>query len=458
MRQPGPDEDAFTLSLASLETLGTELRGTGRNVVRRAQLLGAFAPETEWGVGEALGLPDLEVERHPAGPHALWSAFSAATHAEGAAGRELVVVAETAPPLPPGRWGGAAAVAFLFGSEAGLSFLRHGLRGLAPHRRPSAAGLVEGWVGATGVAPGGSRGEVLLVSDEEPLRLLKAWEERAPGISVAPATGEATRYAGGSSLTPAFALFELVGRLRLGGMGMVAELRRGRSGYAGFRLDAPVRWRGPWTEPGPGLSPPTPRFLEPTPASVDAVSEGAYVPYPRYVENLPSRWRLAAHRCGRCGSLTFPLRGFCRSCGSREGLVVEHLPREAGEVEAVTTIRPGAQPTEFDPQVERAGGYDVVLVRLAPGVRVTLQVTDAAAGAASVGARVRTVLRRLYPMEGEWRYGLKAVLAESPGGARPASVGIIPSPPAPASSDPPRGSRATTRRSSARDRSAPRRG
>jgi len=42
-------------------------------------------------------------------------------------------------------------------------------------------------------------------------------------------------------------------------------------------------------------------------------------------------------------------------------------------------------------------------------MRVTLQVTDAAPCTLKVGDHVDTRLRRLYPMEGEWRYGRKAV-------------------------------------------------
>ena len=68
----------------------------------------------------------------------------------------------------------------------------------------------------------------------------------------------------------------------------------------------------------------------------------------------------------------------------------------------------GAQPTEFDWWVERAGAYDVALVEIAAGVRVTLQGTEAPVGTLRRGAIVGTMLRRLFPMEGEWRYGRKA--------------------------------------------------
>lgn len=148
-------------------------------------------------------------------------------------------------------------------------------------------------------------------------------------------------------------------------------------------------------------------------ANLSAVSEGAYVPRARYLENLPSRWRFRSETCRGCGGTTFPARGICRRCGRSDALTVLALPLDGGRVVAITTVGKGGQPTEFDPQVEAFGPYDVALVELARGMRVTLQVTDCPAGTLHVGDRVNTMLRRLYPMEGEWRYGRKAVPARS---------------------------------------------
>lgn len=145
--------------------------------------------------------------------------------------------------------------------------------------------------------------------------------------------------------------------------------------------------------------------------NLSAVSEGAYVPRPRYLENLPSRWRFLAEACGACHGTTFPARGICRRCGRRDALTPIPLPYDGGRVVAVTTVGKGGQPTEFDAQVEALGPYDVAIVELARGMRVTLQVTDTDPGALKVGDRVNTLLRRLYAMEGEWRYGRKAVPA-----------------------------------------------
>ena len=85
-------------------------------------------------------------------------------------------------------------------------------------------------------------------------------------------------------------------------------------------------------------------------------------------------------------------------------------------------VHPGAQPTEFDLSVRELGPYEVVIARAAPTVRITLQLADGAAGAVRIGDRIDTRLRRLFPMEGEWRYGRKAVAPpsrEHPDGSGP---------------------------------------
>jgi|SRR5580658_428920 uncharacterized OB-fold protein len=168
----------------------------------------------------------------------------------------------------------------------------------------------------------------------------------------------------------------------------------------------PSVWVGDWDPTVGGAGPVTPPVSLP---NEGPVSQGAYVPKARYLENLPSRWTFAAQKCPSCRTVTFPARGRCRQCGNQVGLETIRLPRDGGEVVASTVIGKGGQPTEFDAQVESSGPYGVVLVELAPGIRVTLQVADAEPGALRIGSRVATRLRRLYPMEGEWRYGRKAV-------------------------------------------------
>jgi uncharacterized OB-fold protein len=172
----------------------------------------------------------------------------------------------------------------------------------------------------------------------------------------------------------------------------------------------PSIWVGDWNEdPRSGSAVNLPRIAPFVNLSTASVSEGAYVPRPRYLENLPSRWRFVAESCGACRALTFPARGVCRSCGRVDSLRSRSLPLDGLEVVAVTVIGRGGQPTEFDPQVNALGSYAVVLAELSPGARVTLEVTDAEPGTVRIGDRVDTRLRRLYAMDGEWRYGRKAV-------------------------------------------------
>ncbi len=174
-------------------------------------------------------------------------------------------------------------------------------------------------------------------------------------------------------------------------------------------------WVGPWrARPPEGPAVERGRLRALDDVRPTAVSEGAYVPRPRYLENLPSRWNFAAEKCRSCGVTTFPSRGRCRSCGRSSGLETVALPTDGALVVATTVIGSGAQPTEFDPQVEALGPYAVVLAEVAPGLRVTLQLTDASPDEVRIGDRVDTRLRRLYPMEGEWRYGRKAVPVRPP--------------------------------------------
>jgi uncharacterized OB-fold protein len=412
-RVEGPDEDSFTLGVEALQSLGGQLQADGARALRRLHLVGSFSPEVDWAFGEALGIPNLEVRRHPASAPGLWGALAAAAHDEGSTGREAVVAADTTTAGPEDSGdvripSEAGSVAFLLGQEPGLAVLRHGFRGHAPGRPPSLKASVAGWLNALGMLPGARAGEAVLAVDDERARWQTAWEEQAPGITVTLAEPGAVSGRVARTLPAAKMLWELGRRLRTRGVGLVAEAVRGRSGFACFRLDGPVRWVGSWGMLEPGMAALNERRLE-RPSILNTVSQGAYVPHARYLENLGSRWRLIGERCSTCRALTFPSAGRCRSCGRSDGLRAEGQGRTGLEVEAVTTIGPGAQPTEFDALVEAAGAYEVAVVALGSRARATVQVTDARPGEVHVADRVRLVLRRLYPIEGEWRYGLKAV-------------------------------------------------
>lgn len=172
-------------------------------------------------------------------------------------------------------------------------------------------------------------------------------------------------------------------------------------------------WVGDWAA-DPRLGPPAPSRSAGVDRLETTVSQGAFVSAPRDEESRAARWRFVADHCPACGTTTFPPRGRCRGCRRSDGLSPERLPLNGATVVASTWIGPGGQPTEFDLPVEACGGYGVVVAEVAKGIRVTLAVIDATAEQVRVGARVDTELRRIYPIEGAWRYGRKAVAASTP--------------------------------------------
>ncbi|MFZ0699416.1 MAG: OB-fold domain-containing protein [Thermoplasmata archaeon] len=321
-----------------------------------AHLVGSFPASVDPWIPELLGHP-VTVVRHDDQPEGFVSAVRAA------AGEHLgahAILAVDAPASGPDGRSGAAAIGLLVGSGPGIEIVLSTAVPSTVRTNPS-----------------------------------------VPGVGVPRRTG------------PAFAL-----RSRFGRSGDPdAHASSGeavRFDGIEFRATGPIDWVGDWAGgPAPALPFDAARRAALGEARLFAVSEGAYVPRPRYVENLPSRWRFVAERCGHCQSLTFPARGSCRSCHRSDRIERIDLPLHGGTVLASTVVARGGQPTEFDHQVDESGPYGVVLVELAPMARVTLQVADAPPGTVRIGDRVDTRLRRLYPMEGEWRYGRKAVPAAS---------------------------------------------
>jgi uncharacterized OB-fold protein len=455
----GPDEDSFTLAVAASGLLRPEIQEAGPGRLESVHLVGAFEDRADQSLEAALGVPRLGVHRHAATPSGLWSALASAGSSAPTSGRTLLLGAEVgaARPGPPGNQRGghaAGGVAFLLGKGPGLALIGHGVPAGPRAATRDPWHLIPGWIAALPLRLKSPPGHVAFLAEENRRQWQAAWERAAPGAGLSLRGGSPSPFGDGPIVRASSVVWELAMRLPAGRIGIAGAATREEVACVGFRQDGPVQWLGSWAGPGRGLPPPGDRFLDRT-VSLDLVAQGAYLPHPRYLENLPARWRLVGERCPRCHHLTFPPRGRCRSCGEGVGLQPEPLPRSGLEVEAVTTISPGAQPTEFDPVVKASGGYDVAVLRIAPDTRATVQVTDAVPGQLRIGDRVTLVLRRLYPIEGEWRYGLKAV----PDADAPTSVG--PSGPAtprgprrrgvpPASSRAPTERRATPRRPSAR--------
>jgi uncharacterized OB-fold protein len=305
-----------------------------------------------------------------------------------------------------GRTWGAAALALLFGPGAGLEVLGHGERGHPSWKAPSARHWISAARRAVPSGAGDEPVDLVLVALVQPPVLIAEWKAGVPGTHVTPVAR------GGPEIGPTPVVSALVSLRSLpptpsGRVAIVAVVDPEQTAFLAIRNRSGMAWGA--SSESPPLEVDGKPAVQPRPPNLEAVSQGAYIPRPTYLEDLPSRWRLETERCSRCGSVGFPTRAVCRGCGATEGLHAETLPFDGLEVEAVTTISPGAQPTEFDAQVESAGSYDVVMLRASPGVRLTAQVTDTPPGTLRLGDRVSLQLRRLYATEGEWRYGLKAI-------------------------------------------------
>ncbi|MCI4350717.1 MAG: zinc ribbon domain-containing protein [Thermoplasmata archaeon] len=411
-RVAGPDEDVFTLAVGALEVLDPTAGDEGQGP-RRIHLLSADPELDESMFASATGAVTPELRRYPATAVGAVAALDAAAAPAPSGSIDLVVAVDT--PATDDEDRGTATVGLRIEAAPGLEVGEH-LHVAAPEGDELVpAEVLERARPLLGPESDRLPAFWVLFPDETPTGWTDLWAEHAPrsgwdatapasDLGRAPATGLLTlihrahdRWTDGTR--------GVVGSVEASDVSLVELRRTGGGARAGRIPDIESMALLPLAE---GTSLGRPRL--------DAVSEGAYVPRATYLDNLAARWRLSAERCGECASVTFPPRHRCRTCGRDDRLTRAALPRHGLEVAAVTTIAPGAQPTEFDPLVDRRGAYSVVVVDVAPGVRVTAQVTDAVAGSLTIGDRVDLELRRLYPMEGTWRYGLKAVPA--PGARR----------------------------------------
>jgi uncharacterized OB-fold protein len=391
-----PDEDGFTLAVAALEALGGS---ASPGPVGRLDLVGDVPADAEWAIPEALGWRDVAVHRSSGGPGALFEALRGSGTSPAPGPRRVVAVDRSRAGRGPGPVHGALAVALALGPSPGISVEHVASHARSPSGPPGGlrpaqlGGRSEGhptplWilgeedrVGAAAREAGGL-GFAASVVPKAP-----------PGTGPAPTTpyALALRASAGTDAPHPYAL---------------AALGAERDVFVRGTVSGPVLWSESRPVPTVVLSAPPASDDDRT---LDARSEGAYLPRPRYLENLPSRWRLEAEWCPACRHLSFPGRGACPVCGDSKHLEPRPLSRTGWTVEAATTVRPGAQPTEFDGLVAVSGAYGVVVARSPEGPRATFQVAGPATPV-RLGALVAPVLRRLYPMEGEWRYGRKAVV------------------------------------------------
>ena len=157
----------------------------------------------------------------------------------------------------------------------------------------------------------------------------------------------------------------------------------------------PWRWsswpRGPsrctGTRPSPGRRPVT----RPGGDADIAISLAAYE------RAFEAKLRLIADRCTTCGTLAYPHRFRCLTCGSEAETAPVALPRQA----VIYTLA-----TIHVPVPGLSTPYTVVLAELGDSaVRLLVRLTGAEAGSVGIGDRGRLVLRRVAVRTGVPDYG-----------------------------------------------------
>ncbi len=129
------------------------------------------------------------------------------------------------------------------------------------------------------------------------------------------------------------------------------------------------------------------------------------MPSPRYIRELPARYRLEATRCRSCGKVSYPSRVLCPSCRSEdaESLNLSHK----GKVITSTVIH--TPPDDFVMEAP----FAMALVETPEGARMMVQVVDCDSAKVLPGLEVELEFR-LIRKEGHGGilcYGHKAVPA-----------------------------------------------
>ena len=107
----------------------------------------------------------------------------------------------------------------------------------------------------------------------------------------------------------------------------------------------------------------------------------------RVAREFPSRYRLEAVRCEKCGAVVFPARLVCPSCRGRKFASITLEPE--GKVLTWTVIHVG--PSSHKHEVP----YALAVVELTGGARITCQIADVDPAKVQAGMPVRLEFRRV---------------------------------------------------------------
>ncbi len=135
----------------------------------------------------------------------------------------------------------------------------------------------------------------------------------------------------------------------------------------------------------------------PLPTTTPGAAADIAISLPAYERAFDAKLRLEADRCTTCGTLAYPHRFRCLTCGSEAPTEMVALPRDA-EIYTLATIHV--------PVPGLSTPYTIVLVELGEsGVRLLVRLTGAAPGSVAIGDRGSLVFRRVAERTGVPDYG-----------------------------------------------------
>ena len=125
---------------------------------------------------------------------------------------------------------------------------------------------------------------------------------------------------------------------------------------------------------------------------------------PRYVREIPQRYRLEASKCKACGKINFPPRLICPSCKSREFETI--TLSDEGKILTYTVIRVASA------VFSRETPYAVAIIETTEGAKLMAMIADTNLDYVAIGKKVKLVFRKIQDegVSGLHCYGYKAIV------------------------------------------------
>lgn len=125
---------------------------------------------------------------------------------------------------------------------------------------------------------------------------------------------------------------------------------------------------------------------------------------PRYVREVPQRYRLEASKCKGCGKVNFPPRLVCSECKSREFETIKIS--DEGKILTYTVIRVGSD------VFSRETPYAIAIIETNDNVKLMAMVADTKIEDVKIGSKVKLVFRKIQDegVSGLHCYGYKAIV------------------------------------------------